>query len=378
MQQTTSLNGSAFGLVNLNDPWFWQIMTVILAIVAINVGAYYVLRHIEKFAARTQTIWDDALIKAARRPVTLLLWTLGVAVAFRIVHEHFDLHYFDLVAPTRSVLVITALAWFLIRLFKNAADNAAALRLATSERGGRATVDALSKLGRMSVVIIAILSILQTLGVSLTGVLAFGGIGGIAMGFAAKDLFANLLGGLTIYLDRPFMVGEWIRSPDKKIEGVVEYIGWRNTRIRAFNKNAIYVPNALFTNIIVENPSRMTNRRIKETIGLRFLDIGKMAAIVADVKAMLLAHPEIDTESTLIVSFNTFGDSSLDIFIYAFAKTTEWEPFHVIKQDVLLKIADIIAAHGAEITFPTRSLHIESAPALLPDGTTDLTRLRTA
>jgi len=375
MQQTAPLNGSAFGLANLNDPWFWQIMTVILAIVAINVGAYYVLRHIEKFAARTQTIWDDALIKAARRPVTLLLWTLGVAVAFRIVHEHFDFHYFDLVAPTRNVLFITALAWFLIRLFKNAADNAAALRLATAERGDRATVDALSKLGRMSVVIIAILSILQTLGVSLAGVLAFGGIGGIALGFAAKDLFANLLGGLTIYLDRPFMVGEWIRSPDKKIEGVVEYIGWRNTRIRAFNKNAIYVPNALFTNIIVENPSRMTNRRIKETIGLRFLDIGKMAAIVADVKAMLLAHPEIDTESTLIVSFNAFSDSSLDIFIYAFAKTTEWEPFHVIKQDVLLKIADIIAAHGAEIACPTRALHIESIPAPLPDSTVDAARL---
>ena len=375
MQQTVPLNGSAFGLANLNDPWFWQIMTVILAIVAINVGAYYVLRHLEKFAARTQTIWDDALIKAARRPVTLLLWTLGASVALRVVHEHFDFLYFDLVAPTRNVLVITALAWFLIRLFKNAADNAAALRLATAESGDRATVDALSKLGRMSVVIIAILSILQTLGVSLAGVLAFGGIGGIALGFAAKDLFANLLGGLTIYLDRPFMVGEWIRSPDKKIEGVVEYIGWRNTRIRAFNKNAIYVPNALFTNIIVENPSRMTNRRIKETIGLRFLDIGKMAAIVADVKAMLLAHPEIDTESTLIVSFNAFSDSSLDIFIYAFAKTTEWEPFHVIKQDVLLKIADIIAAHGAEIACPTRALHIESIPAPLPDSTVDAARL---
>ncbi|MDP1646427.1 MAG: mechanosensitive ion channel [Thiobacillus sp.] len=149
-------------------------------------------------------------------------------------------------------------------------------------------MDALSKLGRMSVVIIAILSILQTLGVSLAGVLAFGGI---ALGFAAKDLFANLLGGLTIYLDRHFTVGEWIRSPDKRIEGVVEYIGWRNTRIRAFNKNAIYVPNALFTNIIVENPSRMTNQRIKETIGLSFLDIGKMAAIDADVKPCCLPIP---------------------------------------------------------------------------------------
>ena len=111
------------------------------------------------------------------------------------------------------------------------------------------TVDALSKLGRFSVVIIAALVILQTLGFSISGVLAFGGIGGIAMGFAAKDMLANFFGGLTIYLDRPFTVGEWIRSPDKAIEGTVEYIGWRHTRVRAFNKNPIYVPNALFTTI---------------------------------------------------------------------------------------------------------------------------------
>ena len=189
--------------------------------------------------------------------------------------------------------------------------------------------------------------------------LAFGGIGGIAVGFAAKDLFANLLGGLTIYMDRPFSVGEWIRSPDKNIEGTVEHIGWRNTCIRAFNKNPIYVPNALFTSIVVENPSRMTHRRIKETIGLRYQDLGKMAVIVADVKTMLQTHPEIDHEATLIVNFNSFGESSLDFFIYSFTKTTVWATYHEVKQEVLLKIADIIATHGAEIAYPTRSLHIE-------------------
>ncbi|MDP1646426.1 MAG: mechanosensitive ion channel [Thiobacillus sp.] len=90
---------------------------------------------------------------------------------------------------------------------------------------------------------------------------------------------------------------------------------------------------------------------------------------------MLLTHPKIDTESTLIISFNAFSDSSLDIFIYALAKTTEWAPYHLVKQDVMLKIADIIAAHGAEIACPTRSLHIESFPAPLPDSAADVTRL---
>jgi MscS family membrane protein len=140
----------------------------------------------------------------------------------------------------------------------------------------------------------------------------------------------------------------------------VEYIGWRHTRVRAFNKNPIYVPNALFTTIVVENPTRMTNRRIKETIGIRYQDLDKMAAIVADVKAMLQGHPEIDTGATLIVSFNQFAASSLDFFIYTFTRTVEWVHYHEVKQDVLLKIADIIRAHGAEIALPTRTLHIEA------------------
>lgn len=337
-------------------------MVVISVIIAINIGAYFLLRHIERIAARTPSVWDDALIKAARLPVTLLLWTLGAAVALRIVHQHVGIPFFDWVAPSRNVLVISALAWLLIRLIRNAAQNVYTLRLAEEESVDRTTVDALSKLGRICVVVIAVLSILQTLGVSLAGVLAFGGIGGIAVGFAAKDLFANLLGGLTIYLDRPFTVGEWIRSPDKNIEGTVEQIGWRNTRIRAFNKNAIYVPNAVFSNIVVENPSRMTHRRIKETIGLRYQDIDKMSAIVADVKAMLQNHPEIDNDVTLIVNFTTFADSSLNFFIYTFTKTREWVFYHQVKQDVLLRIAQIIRDHGAEIAFPTRSLHIESTP----------------
>jgi len=351
-----------YSSTELGASWLWQVMVVISVIFAINIGAYFLLRHIERIAARTPSVWDDALIKAARLPVTLLLWTLGAAVALRIVHQHVGIPFFDWVAPSRNVLVISALAWLLIRLIRNAAQNVYTLRLAEEESVDRTTVDALSKLGRICVVVIAVLSILQTLGVSLAGVLAFGGIGGIAVGFAAKDLFANLLGGLTIYLDRPFTVGEWIRSPDKNIEGTVEQIGWRNTRIRAFNKNAIYVPNAVFSNIVVENPSRMTHRRIKETIGLRYQDIDKMAAIVADVKAMLRNHPEIDNDVTLIVNFTTFADSSLNFFIYTFTKTREWVFYHQVKQDVLLRIAQIIRDHGAEIAFPTRSLHIESTP----------------
>jgi MscS family membrane protein len=164
-----------------------------------------------------------------------------------------------------------------------------------------------------------------------------------------------------IYLDRPFKVGDWIRSPDREIEGTVEYIGWRQTHIRNFDKRALYIPNSIFTSIAVENPSRMKNRRIYETIGLRYEDAGKVYDIITSVKLMLQNHPEIDANQTLIVNLNKFAASSLDFFIYTFTKTTNWVKFHEVKQDIMLQIINIIEEKNAEIAFPTSTIHLEKS-----------------
>jgi len=142
---------------------------------------------------------------------------------------------------------------------------------------------------------------------------------------------------MMIYLDRPFAIGDWVRSPDKQIEGTVEKIGWRLTVIRTFDKRPLYVPNSVFASIAVENPSRMSHRRIYETIGVRYDDVDKLPMIIKDVKEMLLSHAEIDQEQTLIVNFNSFAASSLDFFVYTFTRTTNWIEFHKVKQDVLFR-----------------------------------------
>lgn len=347
------------GLAFLAEPWLPQVVIVISLVVAVNVGAYYLLRHAERLAARTANVWDDAIIRSTVRPLRVLIWLIGLATALEIIGKEIGAPIFDIAPSLRNVGVVVCMAWFLFILIGNVSENIISLRQARGEEFDHTTIDALSKLSRLTVLVVSLLMIMQTLGISISGLLAAGGIGGIAIGFAAKDLLANFFGGLTIYMDRPFAVGEWIRSPDKDIEGTVEYISWRHTRIRRFNKNPLYVPNALFTTIAVENPSRMTNRRIKETVGIRYQDIDKMASIVAEVKTMLLNHPEIDTRQTLIVNFNQFADSSLNIFIYTFTKTIEWVRYHEIKQEVLLKVADIIARHGAEFAFPTRTVHLQ-------------------
>ena len=245
-----------------------------------------------------------------------------------------------------------------MRFIRIAEGNFIADKQAKGEIFDRATLDAAVKLLRLSVVITAFLVALQTLGFSISGVLAFGGIGGIAVGFAAKDLLANFFGGLMIHLDRPFAIGDWVRSPDRAIEGTVERIGWRQTLIRKFDTRPLYVPNSAFANITVENPSRMSNRRIYETIGIRYEDAGAMGAVVAEVEAMLRAHDEIDSDGFLMVNFNAFAPSSLDFFIYCYTRTTAWARYHQVKQDVLLRIIGIIDRHGAEIAFPTSTVHL--------------------
>ncbi len=342
--------------------WIAQVFIIVFVSLLLDWIQKRLLRRLYARAERTENYWDDALIEAAQRPLSVLIWIVGLTFAAEIMKAQSGAVIFDAIDPIREVGVVFAFAWFLVRFIRIAERNILQRRLAAGEPFDRTTADAIAKLLRISVFITASLVILQTLGYSVSGVLAFGGIGGIAVGYAAKDMLANFFGGLTIYLDRPFAVGDWIRSADREIEGTVENIGWRITCIRTFDKRPLYVPNSVFTTIAVENPSRMTNRRIYETIGIRYDDADKMALVVEDVKAMLKAHPEIDTTQTLIVNFNQFAPSSLDFFVYTFTKTTEWIRFHEIKQDVMLKIIAIIEAHGAECAFPTSTIHFADGP----------------
>jgi len=161
-----------------------------------------------------------------------------------------------------------------------------------------------------------------------------------------------------IYLDRPFAVGDWIRSPDRNIEGTVESIGWRLCRIRTFDQRPLYVPNAIFSTIAVENPSRMSNRRINTTIGVRYDDAAKIPVLLQDIKAMLQAHPEIDTSKTLLINVTELAASSINFMVYTFTKTVDWAKFQAVQQDVLLKILEIVAQHGAVCPFPTSTVYM--------------------
>lgn len=342
------------------EPWVYTLVDTGL-ILSIAFGLQLVLRRLLNLAIsaakRTRNIWDLAALKAVKKPVLMLFWGVAISTAVLRVAEYAGIDELVVLELLRRIVLLISLTWFGLSFVGNA-ESAMLSDDSHQSQFDQTTISAFCKALKTAISLVGVLLILQALEYNISSLLAVGSIGGIAISLAARDLLANFFGGLMIYMDRPFSVGDWVRSPDREIEGVVEHIGWRRTVIRTFDKRPLYVPNSTFNNIALENPSRMENRRIYETIGVRYVDSDNIAAIVDDVKKMLLANEHIDTKQTMIVNMNRFADSSIEFFIYTYTKTTNWVEFHGVKQDILMQVHRIIEQYGAEIAFPTQSLYV--------------------
>lgn len=343
-------------LFQQNYDWLFDAGIALTVTAVLTLVWRIVRKHLLKLAAKTNNRWDDVIIDGVGVPINWMIFVIGAMWLADISARHFSSEIITSIPVVRQLALVIIVAWALWRLINR-------IEVRQLDKGkDPTTVQLTGKVAKLAVTILIVLPIFQLLGISISGILAFGGVGGLIVGMAAKDLLANFFGSIIIYLDRPFKVGDWIRSPDRSIEGTVEKIGFRVTLIRTFDKRPLYVPNSVFTSISVENPSRMKNRRIHETIGVRYEDAQKVPAILEDVRSMLQQHPDIDSSQTLIVNLNSFAASSLDFFVYTFTKTTDWIQFHHIKQDVMLNILAIIHQHEADCAFPTQTLHVESVP----------------
>ncbi len=341
------------------NAWMFEVFGILICTAIARFVAKILLDRLATKSDETQNVFDDALVESARRPIVFSIWILGISFGAEAVGGAAQAEIFSHVSKLRDAGIISMLVWFATRFTRLVEEK---LNLSDIEEGSldKTTLSMIGKLVRAAILITGFLLVMQAFGISVTGVLAMGGVGGLAIGFAAQDLLANIFGTIMIFIDKPFRVGDWIRSPDREIEGTVEEINWRATIIRTFDKRPLYVPNSLFANMAVETPSRQTNRRIYETIGLRYDDIDTLEPILFDVRGMLNKHEAIDQEQMIMVNFLNFGSSSLDFFIYCFTKTTDWATYHEIKEDVLFKIANIIKNREAEIAFPTQTLDVKS------------------
>jgi MscS family membrane protein len=323
--------------------------------------AYFVKKVLKKLTENSRFgEWLSTLIQSFIPFSTPLILGLGLLFSAEIAAVHYQFlvtqSYITQIRALFLVLLITSLLFH----WKNKYEALLINRM--QEGKGKlqdiSLITGISKFLTILIIIIASIFILGILKINYAGLLAFGGLGGLAVTWAAKDVIANFFGGLMIHINRPFSIGDWIKSTNKNFEGVVEQIGWYMTRIRSLDRRPTYIPNALITDAIIENPGRMYHRPLRMTIGLRYEDYPLLPSIINDLREMLNQQPEVSKNQSTMVHFTNYNQSSIDIEVYCFTRKTQLQEFRDIQQEILFKIGDIIHKHGAELAFPTQTIHL--------------------
>ena len=310
----------------------------------------------QKLSKKTETFYDDRIISALKAPLRFFFIVLGLHFFFIIIYKETSL-----VKNILNTLTVYTLFWAIIAITE-------ALRGLIYHATGRFNPDLSKEMGNFIVTILKILiggvglaAMLTVWGINVTALIASLGLGGLAFALAAKDTASNLFGSFALLADKSMRIGEWVKVGS--VEGVVEDVGMRTTKIRSFQKTLITVPNQLVANQPIENFSRRGARRIKMHSGLTYGTTSEqLIAIKNEIEAMLKNHEGISQKDSLLVYFDAFGASSLDIFIYTFTATANWAKYLEIKEDVHLKIMQIVEQNGSSFAFPSQSIYVESLP----------------
>ena len=321
-----------------------------------------VLAFLQKLSKRTETYYDDRVISALKQPMRFVFIIVAIHVFFLLTFKETDFirHIID-------SLVVYTLFWAILDIIE-------ALRELAYAATAKFNPDLSKEMGNFILTLVKILiagiglaAILTVWGINVTALIASLGLGGLAFALAAKDTASNLFGSFALLADKSIRIGEWVKVGG--VEGVVEDVGMRTTKIRSFQKTLITVPNQLVANQPIENFSRRGIRRIKLHIGLTYGTTSEqILKIKQDIESMLRSHEGISQKESLLVYFDNFGASSLDIFIYTFTATANWAKYLEIREDIHVKIMQIVEANGSSFAFPSQSIYVESIPSIQGAG----------
>ncbi len=307
---------------------------------------------------RTETKLDDEILEVIQRPIAFGMIILGFDVAFSFLKfsESFSLT----ISHTMSTLTIVLFAWVLyriIKLFENS-NELIAKRFKTDN--GITLAKLMLTILKVIILIIAGMNILSTWGINITGFVASLGLVGMAFALAAKDTASNFFGSMVLFTDQPFKVGDWIKTPE--VEGTIESIGIRSTKVRTFARALVSVPNGNLANAAILNWSEMNKRQIKMTLGLTYSTTAtQMKNILTEMRELLKNDEDIH-QQTIYIHFTEFQDSALGIFCYFFTKTTKWGEYMEVRERINLELMEIVERNGAGFAFPSQSLYVESMP----------------
>ncbi len=309
---------------------------------------------------------SENIYPAFINPIRFLIVVLGIYIALRCLTLTY-LQEERLLTLFRSTLVLI-LTW--------GAYNLTGVYSSLFENMGRrmniniddVIIPFLSRFVRFVIIALAITVLAQEWGFDINGFIAGLGLGGLALALAAQETLSNIFGGLVIITEKPFAVGDWIQT--SAVEGTVEDIGFRSTRVRTFAHALVTVPNAVLAKDAITNWTRMGKRRVTFKLGVTYTTPrDKLEKCVNNIRSMLGEHPDVHKD-LIMVRFDAFGDSSLEIFLYFFTITTSWVDHLAVKENVNFRIMEVLADEGVEVAFPSRSLYFENPLDIRTDDPT--------
>jgi MscS family membrane protein len=338
------------------DLWQW-IGLLVLALAAWLLAflvTWVILRLARFFARRTATGLDDRIVESIHRPLRLTATLyLFLAGSYWL---GLDVHVQRFLVSVSRGLTILLVTWVCLRLV-DILTRAARERMVLEERRAAVSMLDLScRAAKVLIVALGFLGLLQNLGFNVSGIMAGLGLGGVALAFAAQKTVENLFGGVSLSLDQPIRVGDFCRYGSGM--GTVEDVGLRSTRIRTLERTVVSVPNGQLAAIEIENFADRDRFRLFATIGVRYeTSPDQVRRLVGRIRELLAAHPKV-VQDPLRVRFVGFGPSSLDIEIHTYVGTRDVEEFHAIREELFLRIIDLVAETGTGFAFPSQTLYL--------------------
>ncbi len=336
--------------------WFFEIIVGILVLVAVNFVFKKIVKHVRHRSLSVSHDWKEKIDEVLFLPFQILLWILGGTLVIEILGRRFDFSFFEnYINAFRSTGFVLCLAWVLLR-WKSVVQKNFLNKEHHHKKIHTGFVYAAGRILSMMIVVISLMIVLQIWGLNIGPLIAFGGIGAAAIGFASKDVIANFCSGLMLHINRPFMIGDSISLPEQNLEGSVEEIGWSLTTVRDKEKRSVYLPNSIFSHAQVINASRMTHRRIEEKFGVRYEDFLRIPELVDKLKIAIANHPDIDAHLPVLVVLNGLNQFTLDLYIDIYTLQTRYDKYLTVKQEILMLIYRELIEAGAEMPIPMLSI----------------------
>ncbi|MGY4689644.1 mechanosensitive ion channel family protein [Salibacterium sp. K-3] len=318
----------------------------------------YIFKIIMRFAKKSPTSFFTNMLTSFEKPVRFFIGVLGIYLA--VLYLPIPPDPMNVINTIYRSIVIVVIGWGLFNFSSTSSSLFHRFSHKIEDGSDSMIIPFMSKLTRFAIVLLTITLVAYEWGYNINGLVAGLGLGGLAVALAAQETLSNFLGGVIIVTERPFKNGDWIETPT--VEGLVEDISFRSTEVRTFADSLVTVPNKVLANEAITNWSEMHVRRITFTVGVEYATPpDKLEKVVSRIDQMLRDHDEVDNE-LILVRFSELNDSSYDIYLYFFTKTTAWVEWYKVKEEINLTVIRILEEEGVNPAFPSRSLYMEKIP----------------